>query len=215
MSLQQHYKWYHHLTDSNSNELEFVFHQKRVKCTQTLTEWIACWRSNTTFYCFFHLFHCRNCINSLSCQMTGPILEESMFTTFPMSPTKMDTYETPTWSSHIPPWMMERYQQLPDTTLKSSGLILRCILGVCVCVQVYLVQGIYSYHHYMQDRLDDKGWGCAYRSLQTICSWFQQQGYVERPVPSHKDIQQVECGSCSHLKNLAKDCWNGFLILTL
>uniref|UniRef100_A0A673ZBG9 Ufm1-specific protease 2 n=1 Tax=Salmo trutta TaxID=8032 RepID=A0A673ZBG9_SALTR len=60
----------------------------------------------------------------------------------------------------------------------------------------YLVQGVYSYHHYMQDRVDDNGWGCAYRSLQTICSWFQQQGYVERAVPSHKEIQQalVEVG---------------------
>ncbi|KAM9314279.1 ufm1-specific protease 2 [Pholidichthys leucotaenia] len=57
--------------------------------------------------------------------------------------------------------------------------------------QVYLVQGIYSYHHYMQDRMDDNGWGCAYRSLQTICSWFQQQGYIERPVPTHREIQQA------------------------
>uniref|UniRef100_A0A1A8RP32 Ufm1-specific protease 2 n=1 Tax=Nothobranchius rachovii TaxID=451742 RepID=A0A1A8RP32_9TELE len=57
--------------------------------------------------------------------------------------------------------------------------------------KVYLVQGIYSYHHYMQDRADDNGWGCAYRSLQTICSWYQQQGYVERSVPSHKEIQQA------------------------
>ncbi|XP_017275604.1 ufm1-specific protease 2 [Kryptolebias marmoratus] len=57
--------------------------------------------------------------------------------------------------------------------------------------KVYLVQGIYSYHHYMQDRVDDNGWGCAYRSLQTICSWFQQQGYVERCVPTHREIQQA------------------------
>ncbi|XP_054460778.1 ufm1-specific protease 2 [Anoplopoma fimbria] len=57
--------------------------------------------------------------------------------------------------------------------------------------KVYLVQGIYSYHHYMQDHMDDNGWGCAYRSLQTICSWFQQQGYVERAVPTHKEIQQA------------------------
>ncbi|XP_023686369.1 ufm1-specific protease 2 [Paramormyrops kingsleyae] len=55
----------------------------------------------------------------------------------------------------------------------------------------FLVQGVYSYHHYMQDRMDDSGWGCAYRSLQTICSWFQQQGYTERVVPSHKEIQQA------------------------
>uniref|UniRef100_A0AAY4BFN0 Ufm1-specific protease 2 n=1 Tax=Denticeps clupeoides TaxID=299321 RepID=A0AAY4BFN0_9TELE len=55
----------------------------------------------------------------------------------------------------------------------------------------YLVQGVYSYHHYMQDRMDDNGWGCAYRSLQTICSWFRQQGYMERTVPTHKEIQQA------------------------
>lgn len=57
--------------------------------------------------------------------------------------------------------------------------------------KVYLVQGTYSYHHYMQDHMDDNGWGCAYRSLQTICSWFQQQGYTERSVPTHKEIQQA------------------------
>ncbi|XP_030644203.1 ufm1-specific protease 2 [Chanos chanos] len=56
---------------------------------------------------------------------------------------------------------------------------------------LYLVQGVYSYHHYMQDRMDDNGWGCAYRSLQTICSWFQQQGYVDRAVPTHREIQQA------------------------
>uniref|UniRef100_A0A8C4ZEV5 Ufm1-specific protease 2 n=1 Tax=Gadus morhua TaxID=8049 RepID=A0A8C4ZEV5_GADMO len=57
--------------------------------------------------------------------------------------------------------------------------------------KLYLVQGVYSYHHYMQDRMEDNGWGCAYRSLQTVCSWFQQQGYAERPVPSHREIQQA------------------------
>lgn len=86
---------------------------------------------------------------------------------------------------------------------------------VRVCFKMYLVQGIYSYHHYMQDRMDDKGWGCAYRSLQTISSWFRQQGYVERPVPTHKDIQQVEWVSWSHTNKRPKDCSNGFLVLTL
>lgn len=56
----------------------------------------------------------------------------------------------------------------------------------------------------MQDRMDDKGWGCAYRSLQTICSWFRQQGYVERPVPTHKDIQQVQRWSCRCINKTSK-----------
>ena len=56
----------------------------------------------------------------------------------------------------------------------------------------YLVDGTYSYHHYMQDRMNDDGWGCAYRSLQTLVSWFRYQGYTEKPVPSHAEIQQVK-----------------------
>lgn len=54
----------------------------------------------------------------------------------------------------------------------------------------YLVTGKYTYYHYMQDGFDDNGWGCAYRSLQTLCSWYQWQGYIERDVPTHKEIQK-------------------------
>ncbi|XP_071040504.1 ufm1-specific protease 2 isoform X2 [Parasteatoda tepidariorum] len=59
-----------------------------------------------------------------------------------------------------------------------------------------IVQGTYSYHHYMQDHMDDNGWGCAYRSLQTIISWFRHQGYTDRNVPTHTEIQKalVEVG---------------------
>ncbi|MPC72360.1 Ufm1-specific protease 2 [Portunus trituberculatus] len=56
--------------------------------------------------------------------------------------------------------------------------------------RVSVVQGGYAYYHYQQGKMDDKGWGCAYRSLQTIVSWYQLQGYTARPVPSHRAIQQ-------------------------
>ena len=61
---------------------------------------------------------------------------------------------------------------------------------------VSIVQGRYAYHHYMQDNFNDNGWGCAYRSLQTIVSWFRLQGYTDKGIPSHKEIQQalVDCG---------------------
>lgn len=52
-----------------------------------------------------------------------------------------------------------------------------------------LVSGDYDYFHYMQDKFDDSGWGCAYRSLQTICSWFQRQHYTARTPPGHREIQ--------------------------
>lgn len=61
---------------------------------------------------------------------------------------------------------------------------------------VSLIQGSYEYFHYLQDGFDDSGWGCAYRSLQTIISWFKLQHYTSIDVPSHREIQQalVEIG---------------------
>eukprot|EP00850_Spirogloea_muscicola_P002027 SM000007S20987 [mRNA] locus=s7:1290729:1296304:+ [translate_table: standard] len=57
--------------------------------------------------------------------------------------------------------------------------------------QPSLVQGSYQYFHYMQDHMDDNGWGCAYRSLQTIMSWFLLQHYTGLAVPNHRSIQQT------------------------
>lgn len=55
----------------------------------------------------------------------------------------------------------------------------------------HVVDGSYLYYHYLQDRFDDRGWGCAYRSLQTICSFFLLNNYTSKPVPSHREIQQL------------------------
>ncbi|XP_056639546.1 ufm1-specific protease 2 [Diorhabda sublineata] len=55
---------------------------------------------------------------------------------------------------------------------------------------VALVKGKYEYYHYCQNNMDDSGWGCAYRSLQTLASWFKLQGFVDRDVPTYKEIQQ-------------------------
>lgn len=57
--------------------------------------------------------------------------------------------------------------------------------------ETFIVHGTYAYHHYMQDNIDDNKWGCAYRSLQTLISWFRMQGYTNEPIPSHRKIQQV------------------------
>jgi len=61
---------------------------------------------------------------------------------------------------------------------------------------IHLVQGLYDYFHYMQDRFDDNGWGCAYRSLQTLISWCVLQKYATCSVPNHQEIQEtlVEIG---------------------
>ncbi|KAL1110135.1 hypothetical protein AAG570_008212 [Ranatra chinensis] len=54
----------------------------------------------------------------------------------------------------------------------------------------FLVKGHYWYYHYMQENVDDSGWGCAYRAFQTIFSWFRLQGYTSLRVPNHLDIQK-------------------------
>lgn len=58
------------------------------------------------------------------------------------------------------------------------------------------VKGHYAYFHYAQDGFDDKGWGCAYRSLQTLISWLREQNYFDKEIPSHYQIQKllVEAG---------------------
>ncbi|XP_055311397.1 ufm1-specific protease 2 [Sitodiplosis mosellana] len=60
----------------------------------------------------------------------------------------------------------------------------------------YIVKGDYLYYHYMQDNFDDNGWGCAYRSFQTLFSWFRLQGYTNKSVPTHGEIQKclIELG---------------------
>ena len=48
-----------------------------------------------------------------------------------------------------------------------------------------LVQGSYLYYHYEPE---DLGWGCAYRSLQTLFSFFIYNHYVETVVPSIPEV---------------------------
>ncbi|CAM4719153.1 unnamed protein product [Caretta caretta] len=65
-----------------------------------------------------------------------------------------------------------------------------------------LVSGSYLYYHYGCDGVDDRGWGCGYRTLQTLCSWLAAAGAgvgpggSPRPVPSLPAIQRalVEMG---------------------
>eukprot|EP01135_Chromosphaera_perkinsii_P001609 Nk52_evm79s207 gene=Nk52_evmTU79s207 len=56
----------------------------------------------------------------------------------------------------------------------------------------HVVKGNYDYYHYGVDGVNDEGWGCAYRSLQTIGSWIllnNLSSKKDRGVPSMKAIQ--------------------------
>jgi Ufm1-specific protease 2 len=73
------------------------------------------------------------------------------------------------------------YLRNPHTSAKPSGI---------QNGKQTFVQGDYVYFHYMQD-FNDNGWGCAYRSFQTIFSWFKLQNFTNLSVPTHRDIQQA------------------------
>lgn len=55
---------------------------------------------------------------------------------------------------------------------------------------ITVVRGDYNYYHYCCDGVDDRGWGCGYRTLQTVCSWIQHQN-SGRVVPSLREIQEA------------------------
>ena len=57
--------------------------------------------------------------------------------------------------------------------------------------ETVLVSGSYDYYHYRVDGFRDDGWGCAYRSLQTVLSWFQHAGFMTAPIPSIHRIQEI------------------------
>ncbi|CAH0724308.1 unnamed protein product, partial [Brenthis ino] len=55
----------------------------------------------------------------------------------------------------------------------------------------YLVNGSYEYYHYFCDGFDDRGWGCGYRTLQTICSWLNINYNSTQSVPTIRDVQKI------------------------
>lgn len=57
--------------------------------------------------------------------------------------------------------------------------------------KTYLVSGNYEYYHYNCDGFDDRGWGCGYRTLQTICSWMNNNQCCDIKVPSIMEIQNI------------------------
>ncbi|XP_034020362.1 inactive Ufm1-specific protease 1 [Thalassophryne amazonica] len=62
-------------------------------------------------------------------------------------------------------------------------------------VKCSFVTGEYVYFHYGCDGLDDRGWGCGYRTVQTLASWIRSnccpQEERDRPPPSLHQVQQA------------------------
>ncbi|XP_062849381.1 inactive Ufm1-specific protease 1 [Trichomycterus rosablanca] len=58
-----------------------------------------------------------------------------------------------------------------------------------------VISGQYLYYHYICDGQDDRGWGCGYRTVQTICSWIcanrSTTSGKSKQAPSLEEIQQA------------------------
>lgn len=55
----------------------------------------------------------------------------------------------------------------------------------------YLTKESYLYYHYCCDKVNDVGYGCAYRSIQSICSMLQIKLKSDVKVPSIRAIQEI------------------------
>jgi len=73
----------------------------------------------------------------------------------------------------------------PNDSIKNDKLV-SCLEDPVATGEIL---GNYRYYHYRSDD-GDTGWGCAYRSLQSIASWFSMNGRtdISRP-PTHCEIQ--------------------------
>lgn len=54
-----------------------------------------------------------------------------------------------------------------------------------------IVQNGYRYFHYNVDGYNDSGWGCAYRSIQTLLSWFITNFNVCDSIPRIEELQAM------------------------
>uniref|UniRef100_A0A8C4R7R0 UFM1-specific peptidase 1 (non-functional) n=1 Tax=Eptatretus burgeri TaxID=7764 RepID=A0A8C4R7R0_EPTBU len=88
-----------------------------------------------------------------------------------------------------------------ETTTTSQAMVIFSML-LCIwpdridmptnAVQSAKVNGPSSFYHYGCDAVDDRGWGCGYRTIQTLCSWVLFGRVVDpsEEVPSLLRIQQ-------------------------
>uniref|UniRef100_A0A1I8PTS7 UFSP1/2/DUB catalytic domain-containing protein n=1 Tax=Stomoxys calcitrans TaxID=35570 RepID=A0A1I8PTS7_STOCA len=59
--------------------------------------------------------------------------------------------------------------------------------------ETQLTRGDFTYYHYGCDGFHDNGWGCAYRTLQSMASWIlhKRQWHSQLNIPSLLEIQQT------------------------
>ncbi|VDK39013.1 unnamed protein product [Taenia asiatica] len=66
-----------------------------------------------------------------------------------------------------------------------------CLNGVDREETLHTFKGVVEYWHYGGQKIDDRGWGCGYRTLQTIVSWFKLNLSLQSTFPDIDDIQLI------------------------
>lgn len=64
--------------------------------------------------------------------------------------------------------------------------------------KTFLAKGDFLYFHYCCDNYDDRGWGCAYRTLQSMCSWIAKNRHSmdvdsDQQIIGTDDIPSIDC----------------------
>ena len=54
---------------------------------------------------------------------------------------------------------------------------------------LHIIKGNYLFYHYLCDGFNDRGWGCAYRTGQTMMSFYILA--LEEEQPSHETAQRI------------------------
>ncbi|VDL98422.1 unnamed protein product [Schistocephalus solidus] len=67
-----------------------------------------------------------------------------------------------------------------------------CYRGACEkSASTATFQGLLEYFHYGNQGINDQGWGCGYRTLQTLLSWFLLNISTSFEMPNLLDIQKI------------------------
>lgn len=84
---------------------------------------------------------------------------------------------------------------LRRTTKLAKNVHLGLPLPPTDCGKCSLVNGDYFYFHYGCDGQDDRGWGCGYRTIQTMASWICLNVHLSKTKKKHpptiSEIQQA------------------------
>ena len=63
----------------------------------------------------------------------------------------------------------------------------------------------YNYYHYNCDNTNDAGWGCGYRTTQTMCSWIRYQ-ILEKNKKLNIESRVPDVPSILEIQKILTDC---------